>query len=189
MIPGGQFTNPPLPGDFLPPLNAAYRPMRFTCMGGDEIGDSSKGRLFREWTAVCDGIETALYSTKNPSVAAFTLGTPGATSVSLAFDNNMTPVIAWTDFSGAKIYFYDPVSMGVVVTEFLGVQSCRLCVDDARDFYNADSDVIFGYTKNNNLYYSRQRDRYQSEILIGLTTHKLIKLGMNTGNRLQFELI
>jgi hypothetical protein len=71
--------------------------------------------------------------------------------------------------------------------DFEGTTSCRVAVDDARDFYNTNSDVIFAYTKNNTLYWRQQRDRYEIERVVGTTAKKLIRMGLAQTNRLQFE--
>ena len=118
----------------------------------------------------------------------FTLAATGVTSVSLAFDNNMGLVIAWTTSTGANLYYYDTPTSSYVTRNFPGITSCRVCVDDPREFYTSNSDVIFGYTIGGNLCYRQQRDRYNVEYIIQPTTRPLIKMGPSSENRLQFDM-
>ena len=43
------------------------------------------------------------------------------------------------------------------------------------------------YTRGGALYWRQQRDRYAVERLVGATTKKVIRTGLSSANRLQFE--
>lgn len=185
MIPANAITISPISGEFRPPESMPHNPSQHTTLGGFAIGDPSKGRQFQNWTAIL----AAGNVTVQPSNAgvAFSMPAPGAQSVALAFDNNMGIVLAWQTASGSNLYYFDTTTAAYTTRTFPGTTSCRVCVDDAREFYAPSSDVIFAYTKNNVLYWRQQRDRYDIERVVGSTTKRLIRMGLSQTNRLQFE--
>jgi len=189
VIPSNAFTAAAITGGFLPPNDLPYTPLRQVVWGGQTIGDGTKGRLVKYWEIYLD--TSGIIIRPVNGAVAFTLtdvDVSQVTSVSLAFENNMGPVIAYTVPTGANLYYFDS-QIGQYVTRFFpGVDSCRVCVDDARDFYLSSSDVIFSYTQNGNLAYRKQRDRYSIESIVGQTNKLLIRVGQTVKNRLQFEL-
>ena len=187
MIPSNSFTSTPAIGNFQYPYSEPYDPLYQNVLGGISIGDSSRGRQYKIWNITYVLGNIIVSSADNPN--AFTLVETDVTAISLAFDNNMGLVIAWQTTTGSKLYFYDSITSSYVTSIFSGTTSCRVCIDDARDFNSQDSDVIFSYTLNNNLYWRQQRDRYATERLIGPTTRLLKKVAQTTGNRLQFQLL
>lgn len=186
MIPNNRFTASPVIGTFLYLVDQEYIPLQQTVMGGISLNDPSKGRLYQPWTVKYSGGNILV----NPGAEAtvFTLPVSGVTSVSLAFDNNMSPVIAWTSVNGANLYYYNTLGLTYTTRYFEGINSCRVCVDNPEDYYDGASDVIFGYTLNNNLCYRQQRDRYDIEYIISESSRILSRMGPTTANRLQFEL-
>jgi hypothetical protein len=190
VIPSNSFTPSPIQGGFRPPNDLDYTPLRQIVWGGQAIGDGTKGRLVKYWEVFLDPSGIVVKPVNGE--VAFTLtgiNVSEITTVSLAFDNNMGLVIAYTVPAGAHLYYFNSLTNQYVNRFFTGVISCRVCVDDAREFYSSASDVIFAYTLSGNLYYRQQRDRYDTERLVGATPNKLIKLGQSFVNRLQAELL
>lgn len=187
MIPGGGFTPAPIVAQFKAPYDLPYNPLLFTAMGGAALGDASQGRLVKQWTAAYDGAAIQVKPEDGP--VSFTLAVPGVETLSLAFDNNMGTVLAWTTASGASLYYFDTVAGQFTTRAFSGVDSCRVVVDDARDFNTTLSDVIFGYTSGGSLFYRQQRDRYDVPYLIGSTTKRLRRLAPSVLSRLQFQML
>lgn len=187
MIPANTFTTVPIVSTFQYPYSDQYFPLSQNVMGGIAIGDASLGRQVKVWNVSYNG---AFINVKpEDGAVAFSLAEVDVQTVSLAFDNNMGLVIAWTTTTGANLYYYDTLTSAYITRNFSGIQSCRVCVDDAREFYLASSDVIFSYTMSGNLYWRQQRDRYDVQYLIGATTKTLVRAAPNVGNRLQFELV
>jgi hypothetical protein len=184
MIPNNAFTTQPIVSAFLPPKDEPYQPLTSKSRGGVALNDASQGRDYQNWVVSYDGANI-LVAPQGGSTA-FTLTVAGVLSVSLAFDNNMNPVIAWMDAVGAKLYWFNNVTF---VTTPFAATSCRVTIDDVRDFYNADSDVIFAYTNAGTLYWRQQRDQYAIQRTVGTTTGLLQKVGLNQLNRLQFQLL
>lgn len=186
MIPLNAFTAAPVYSEFIAPYNQPFHSWSQTVLGGLAIGNASSGRATQNWVMTYDGV-TIRVSPEN-GATAFTYAVSGASNVSLAFDNNMAVVLCWMAGTSAFLYYYDTVTLANTVRSFPGFTSCRVVVDDARLLASADSDVIFGYTNAGNLYWRQQRERYNTERLIGATTKRLKRMAPSTGNRLQFEL-
>lgn len=187
MIPSNAFTPVPLVSDFPSPTNEPYTPLRQVVMGGVALNDSSLGRTVRRWV-VYYANGTIYVRPESEADPVFSMPASNVLSVSMAFDNNMALAIAWQTPTGANLYYYDTTASAHTTRFFPNVTSCRVCIDDVRQFYVASSDIIFAYTLNNALYWRQQRDRYEIERLVGATTKKLKRVGPNVQRRLQFEL-
>lgn len=187
MIPGNLFTPEPDVSGFEPPLDLPYRPLTQVVQGGIALNNPSQGRQFQQWQVSYANDTISVQPVAQPVV--FTLPVTGALAVSLAFDNNMGVVLNWQTINSSVIYYYDTLTAAYNTLTVPGTTSSRICVDDARTFYTAQSDVMFAYTRAGNLCYRQQRDRYQVEYVIGPTTKKLFKVGQSLINRLQFMLI
>lgn len=114
--------------------------------------------------------------------------------LSLAFDFNMHPTIAYTTVSelgqSTFLHWYD-TALGAQTTTEYGPDYLfpQLSLDDHRLHQSANADIIFSYIKNNNLYFRQQRDRFLTEYLLesGLSDDvELRQTGMNTKNRFQW---
>lgn len=186
MIPGNQFTTIPVVHSYISPYNRPYKPLEQAVLGGIALNDPSRGRMYQNWIVFYENPFIRI-KPENGSVV-FSLEQPDVKTVSLAFDNNMNIALAWQKTTGSYLYYFDILIDDYAILEIPGATSCRIVVDDPRDFYISASDIIFGYTLNGNLYWRQQRDRYATERLIGEAQGKLRKMAPSDGNRLQFEL-
>lgn len=187
---------PLLPPDTVIPPNEmiAYQ------QGGIALNDPSKGLQVQMWTlqaiptgGVLDPVDLIISA---PSVAPTTLqSVVGVTSVSLAFDQNMQPAIAYVANGHAKLWWYDTTIPGYTTIDFgIDVTYPRICLDDKRaiEVTIGDTSIILGYIKNDNFYTLSQADRFTIEYLqVGDISTRVInpqlwKIAMNKGNRLQF---
>ena len=186
MIPNNAFTPQPIVSAFLPPKDEIYQPLTSKSRGGIALNNPTQGRDYQNWVVSYDG--SNILVAPQGGATAFTLAVPNVKTVSLAFDNNMNVILAWMDNVGAKLYWYN--NTNYVTTPFTAT-SCRVTIDDVSPWYNASSDVIFAYTNNNTLYWRQQRDQYATQYTVGPTNANAIltKVGLNVGNRLQFELL
>lgn len=192
MIPNNAFTDPAVVTDFLPPIDGAYSRLRSTVMGGIALNDPSQGRMYQQWVAYYESGNINV-KIKDSHTIAFSLPATDVYTVSLAFDNNMGIVLAWIDTSNnANLYYFDTLSSSYITRVFddntYGYTSCRVCVDNAHDYYITNSDVIFAYIDFEGfLNYRQQRDRYDIEYRVGGPVNgTLTKVGPTVGNRLQF---
>lgn len=188
MIPLNTFTTEPIISDFQAPYNLPYQPLYQVVLGGVAIGNPSEGRQVKLWAVSYNG--TLIEVGPVGDSIEFTLPAADVETVSLAFDNNMGIILNWKlSTGGANLYYFDTIS-GMYITRFFSnITSCRVSVDDARNFNTSQSDVLFLYTLNDNLYWRQQRDRYDIEYLVAPTTKKIRKAAMNVENRFQIQLI
>lgn len=157
-------------------------------MGGTALNDATDGLLVKLWKLELVGTDVIISAT---DVAPSTLFSgSGISEISFTFDQNMNPFVAYVQSGQAKYYWYDPsLSSYQTVTMASTVKYPRVCMDDKRpDMTTLDkNDIILAYINNGNLYYRMQRERFLTErLLASSVTGKLIKIGMNKGNRLQF---
>ena len=185
MIPNNTITPTPVESNFAYLEGQHYDPLYQQVMGGIALRDPSQGRLAQAWSIAY--VNGAIEIRPQNGTLAYSIAELDVQTVSLAFDNNMAPVIAWTTTGGANLYYYDKITATYITRFFTGVTSCKVAVDDPRDFYNLASDVMFGYTLNNMLYWRQQRDRYDIERLVGPTAQTLIRMGPSVIDRLQFQ--
>lgn len=160
--------------------------------GGIAIQDASEGLLYQRWRArLFDAGEPSshvlLDAQNTPEFILYAV--PGMTQISFTFDQNMRPALAYVDGSGSHLWWYDSVTVGMIVTGVDGITP-RITMDDQRliatNGYQTN-DIILGYVRDGSLYYRQQRDRFTIERwLSDEVTGGLIKIGMNRQLRLQF---
>lgn len=156
-------------------------------MGGVNVGDASSGLMVKLWKLESNGAQMLLSADGVPSFELFTR--PNVTQVTLAFDQNMRPHVAFVQEGVAWLWWYDSVAGAMVFSSFAGMLTPRLTTDEKRAWHLSDSDVILAYIRNNNLYFRMQRDRFQVERLLRSTVNaELIAVGINRSGRLQFRL-
>jgi hypothetical protein len=193
MIPNNAITPTPRVSTFKPPENQAYSATSHVCSGPINISDLSQGREYQYWTTFIDGGKVKMRKT-NTSTVAFTYPTTGTIAnlitCSGAFDQNGSAIVAFQTAQASNIWFYNSGPAAYQLLSVTGTTSCRIAVDDLRDFNKAGSDIIFAYTDpTGKVYYRQQRENYNTPRFVGTassSTAIIKKLGMNLQNRLQF---
>lgn len=192
-LPQNQLSSEPLPGYFLGARAQVFPDYIDYADGGVGIQDPSLGLDYQVWTAeiVEDIVEDriVLSAPTHPATTVYT--GDDITEVSLAFDQNMNPVIAFVEAGVAKLYWYDTLVGEQAVTAIPGgVTHPRVALDDNREFNRANSDVILAYIKDGALYYRQQRDRYQIERQLSSGPWiALVRIGMGSTLRFQFQVV
>lgn len=180
------------------PVPAGYReqtvrpdPLVDYEMGGVALQDPSEGLLVKLWTVRYDKLtENVLLSAIGVS-ETIAFSRPDITQVSLAFDQNMNPFIAFVEAGVSKFWWYDPTIPGQVFEESLIASAItpQCTLDDKRPTQTGNSDIILAYVRAGSFYYRQQRDRYLTEYLLEAGVSGGLKwMGMNTKLRLQFDL-
>lgn len=172
---------------FKSPYDMPVSALSRSCRGGIAINDSSKGRDYQNWYVWYANGNVYYGPEATPLVSVGSLALTGVLQLSMAFDNNMNPIICWLDSTGAHIRYFSGTTSTYVVVDVLGATSCLVAVDDSRNFYNANSDAIFAYTISSGLWYRYQRQNYATPIQASTSTARLIRMGMHSQNRFQFE--
>jgi hypothetical protein len=182
-------TDPTLSAPLLEPDSLETDPMISFEQGGIALNDPSAGRLYQTWRLYLDaGVVKVSPISGTPVTTLFT-PTGVVTSLSLGFDSNMVPTVAYMEDGAAKLRWFNTVS-GLIQTDTYTATACKCGTDEKRSGLEGLSDVIFAYLRAGNLYYRQQRDRYLIEYTVGAVgaSFKLRRVGKNVGNRFQFEL-
>lgn len=170
-------------------------------MGGIGLSNATTGLLVQVWTATLVGIPgdagTAVYVSAPNTPNTLLFQRDGITEISLAFDQNMKPFIAFVAAGQATFWWYDATLPGQKFTDLpVGSSSPKCTLDDKRPLQTlaGTSDILITYIKGDNLYYREQRDRYTVEYLLSsdlstkLLAPRIGKLAMTTVDRVQFYL-
>ena len=190
-IPEGGFSSPAVVSALLFPDSIVRTDTRVDFeRGGVALSDPTQGYNVRDWMCGTDGSE--IWVSPYPEQAPRTVFYTGAeiTEVSLAFDQNMAPTLVFVEDGVTKLRWFNTLSASWEVTVFANARSPMLTLDDKREFLSVNSDIIFAYISGGNLCYRLQRDRYNTEYVLGpvpSSSSRLVQLGMGDNNRLQFK--
>jgi hypothetical protein len=194
-LPGNNLPNTVPPAPFLEP-DSFVRPSKLVDYerGGIAIQDPSQGLRVRNWTADYVGGDVRVYPFNEPSSAQTLFSVAGITELSLSFDQNMRPLIAYMIGADAYLWWFD-FNANAVVTLALpaGVRSPILTLDDKRSFATqlALNDVLLFYILGNNLCYRQQRESFTVERVLAsdmTATSFIRRAGMNTQLRVQVQI-
>lgn len=188
-LPENKLSHRPIYGAFLVPEKA--EPLVDFEWGGVDIFNTSQGLMVYVWKCyykddwICIENDVTKYQLINVE---------NVKSLSLSFDFNMHPTIAYTveredKERSAFLYWYDSAQAAQITTEYsIEYHTPQVSLDDHRLHQSANADIIFAYIKSGNLYYRQQRDRFLIERLLAenLGDVELIQIGMTSKNRFQF---
>jgi len=189
MIPGNSLTATATPSTF---SGARGLPVTKTVDyedGGVAIQYPTQGLLVKRWRARLVGPDVIVDAA---DVEPFVLiSGAGITEISLTFDQNMRPTLAFVQDGVAKLRWFDSLPGEVVTTSYAGIRTPRITLDDKRYTQTSSSDIILAYIRVSDgaLCYRQQRDRFQIERVLDEGPHKgLIKIGFSRQLQLQFML-
>lgn len=187
MMPGDALSSAPVPAQFVGGRRLYVRHDSDYETGGVALNDPSRGLNYQEWHAYINGDDVMLEAEHVAPVVLYSA--PGIAEISIAFDQNMRPALAFVQDGIAYLRWYDTQLGAQVVTAFPGAENPRITMDDKRATQSLSNDIILAYLKAGVLCTRKQRDRYSIEYThtSGLD-HALIKIGMNSAGRLQFML-
>lgn len=154
--------------------------------GGVALNDSTRGNQYQIWQALLIKDRVLVSAPNTPEFVMYE--GQGLTEISLTFDQNMRPVLAFVQNGVARYRWYDPTVGAQIVTDLpAGSITPKVILDDKRQTQTSNCDVILAYVRGGGLYYRQQRDRYQIERLLtdGVTT-SLLRIGFSDQLRLQF---
>jgi len=169
-------------------------------LGGVALNDPSQGLAVKVWT--CTTVVSAnplvpdqivVFADDVPQASLFSAF--GVSEVSLAFDQNMRPFVAFVTQGNAKFYWYDSLLEEAVISDLpSGSTSPRCTLDDHRARQTGNSDIIMVYIHDGNFCFRAERDRYEIEyVLIEDVNLQIISptiqwVAFNLNYRLQFSL-
>jgi len=155
--------------------------------GGVALQDASQGLRVQMWTLRYEDGDFLLSAENVPETVLFSR--PGVEQVGLAFDNNMSPFVAFQDAGGIAYWSFDTGQQQFVISDYLpaGSHSPRCTLDEKRELLDSWRDIILAYLRDGNLYYRQQRDNYGTERLLESGNFiDLVAVGKNRKNSLQF---
>lgn len=131
--------------------------------GGIALNDPSEGLQYQIWRArILERNKEIVLDAEETSEFTIIQGT-NITEVSLTFDSNMNPAIAYVEDGTPRFYWFDTLAGMQVTTDYPGIITPRVSLDDKRPMQSAIRDVIFTYLRDGQVYYRQQRDRYTIE--------------------------
>lgn len=159
--------------------------------GGYALNDPSRGLLYQRWRTRLINDQVWLDAPNSSPQVVFSASE--MTEISLTFDQNMRPALAYVQKGIAKVWWFDSsVGQMTVTTIGTGIITPRISLDDKRfaaTLGNQTNDIILAYVRDGKLCYRQQRDRFAVERVLATGIKKgLIKIGLNRQLRLQFML-
>jgi hypothetical protein len=192
-IPEDRLSTEVVEAPFIPPEQEDRLSFKHDVEGGPiAIGNTSEGMNYQVWDLnyVANDI---ILTPRTSGLPSTIITVSGAQQISFCFDQNARPSIVYLTDS-CYLYWYDSVVANFVTTEFTGVKSAMLSLDDKRIMQVGANDIIFWYTKEvspgvYNLYHRKQRDRFLDEYLMAEGVFPYVwKSGMHEGIRGQIIL-
>lgn len=159
--------------------------------GGIAIQDTSQGMRYQVWQVFYNRLISSICIRRMAFSEEIVIlpNMQNITRLGLAFDLNMRPTICYVQNGISYLYWYNLFTNEATITEFTDMKNPCITLDDSRSVQSSQSDIILAYQIGRDLYYRQQRDRYQIPLLL-IENHRastLFQIGMNLGNRLQFN--
>lgn len=150
------------------------------------LADSSQGLQAQIWRGRLIG--DTFYVTSPTTVETPLFDRRGIRQVSLSFDQNGRPLVAYLIEGDLWLYWHSTVERRFVHTLLeSGVRDGHVILPDKRAFQLENSEVGVYYTKGDQLLWRRQLERYETaHLLLQGIGGRLMKVGMNAHYRLQF---
>lgn len=198
MLPDNVLSSMKIESIFLSPDNRKRNNRRIDFeLGPVALYNTTQGVMYQIWKAWTEDNNTKIYISPEDNLANSQLlitepEGSNISEVSLTFDQLARPQLAYMVNGLAKLWWYDSSTSSQTLTEYPGITSPVITLDDKRSTSNAVNDIIFAYIKSSALYYRQQRDRYQIERhLANLSPNEkqINNIGLSTNNRLAISFI
>ena len=161
--------------------------------GGVAIQDPSQGLLVKVWKLWVEGEDVRIAPANALGSAVTLFSGAGITEVTLSFDNNMMPVVAYLQDESLKLRWFDlsQTPPRYVTNDFgPGIATPYLTFDDKRPQFIGESDVMLFYVRDRTVWVRLLRDRWQVEYeWADVPDHagRILAAGMNRGLRMQLK--
>lgn len=175
---------------FTPDKNSRVSRTKDYEYGGIHYRDSSLGLMSHIWIAELVEDDIVVYN-KDTDESFIAYSGKDIEEFSFAMDTANNPIIAARQNGILHVRWFDFDTQVYIVTSFTGIRNACICLDDKLNYVTGTSSIILAYIRNDNLYFRDQRDAFSIEYLLKeLSSNiKLLKIGMNEGRRLQFQLV
>lgn len=195
-LPNNRLTTTCVENDFLDPdsIIRATRTIDYE-KGGVALNNPSQGLRVKNWVLELVGNDVTLYPQDDALDVNTLFSEAGITEVSLAFDQNMQPVVGYIAGGVAKLRWFNAGTSAYVTTVVsTSAISIFLTLDDKRKAATEGNlnDVLVFYATDSNLYYRQQRDLYATErnpyTFSGTNTTFIRRAGFLSGYRVGVEM-
>lgn len=195
-LPNNRLTTTCVENDFLDPdsIIRATRTIDYE-KGGVALNNPSQGLRVKNWVLELVGNDVTLYPQDDALDVTTLFSEAGITEVSLAFDQNMQPVVGYIVGGVAKLRWFNAGTSAYVTTVVsTSAISIFLTLDDKRKAATEGNlnDVLVFYATDSNLYYRQQRDLYAIErnpyTFSGTNTTFIRRAGFLSGYRVGVEM-
>lgn len=162
-------------------------------LGGVAIQDPSQGLRVRVWKLWVDVEDVRIAPLDALGSATTLFSGAGITEVTLSFDNNMMPVVAYLQNDDLKLRWFDlsQAPPRYVTDDFgPGIATPYLAFDDKRPQFISASDVMLFYVRDRKVWVRLLRERWTVEYdWADIPDHagRILAAGMSRGNRMQLK--
>jgi hypothetical protein len=191
MLPDHVLSTIPVIGKYLFPDDLDPSPIVDYELGGVAVSDATQGLKVQVWKVRLklgvNYIGTVYLSAPNTAEFVVYAG-DSISTISLAFDQNMKPALAFMQDEVAKLWWYDNTIPGYdVITLPSDTHIPRICFDDKRNEVVSSADILLTYVRDGSLYFREQRDRFtiEYELKTGIISD-VLQFGMTSKNRVQW---
>lgn len=195
MFPGDALATRQKGYTFKPWYRGLRDPFSDMCRAGVAINDGNSGLDVQLWKArlYADGKITVAAEDSLYEIETLLTTVPGAEFVSLAFDNNMQPMVCYLRSNTANLYWYDTTLNKYVTLPVFNVRSPFIRIDDIRSTALTARDATFAYIRNDNdkLCTRILRDRFTIEHEWDTVDPRqsIYQCGLTEALRFQFHLV
>ena len=187
MLPNNTWSSQPIVSDIIAPRDKAKINATTSSDNGPiAIRNISRGLLAKIWTASYNSITGSV--TLQDGTNLFT--DVNLKELSLTFNQNGDPFVAFRSGTRIKIWWYDPQTSSYTIKD-LTVGDQPFCyLDERRPEFSSSSDVLLIYHRNGEILYRQQRDRFDIEYSTGIIGGSDIVIecfGMAKNNRMQIK--
>ena len=187
MLPNNQWASQAVIDDIIAPRDKAKVNATTSSDNGPiAIQNTSKGLMAKIWTASYNSVTGSV--TLQDGTNLFT--DTNLKELSLTFNQNAAPFIAFRSATRIKIWWYDPLLSNYTIKDVTTGDQPFCYLDERRPEFSANSDVFLLYHRDGEIFYRLQRDRFDVEYstgIIGGTDIVIECFGMAKNNRLQIK--
>lgn len=156
--------------------------------GGVALNDASQGLTAKPWKAYYKNNKVYIHPTDDPLAAVELFEANRVSEITLSFDFNMQPIVAYMQNDILKLWWHDGTVNQKVILEFPGNKSPLLVFDERRPKHTTIADVLLFYVRDNKIYCRQMRDRFLQEYIWleeSEPIQRILSAGMNAGYRMQ----
>ena len=187
MLPNNQWSSQAVVDDLLNPRDKKKINATTSSDNGPiALNNTSSGLMAKIWTASYNNI-TGLIKLQD-GTSLFT--DVNLKELSLTFNQNGDPFIAFRSGTRIKIWWFDPLLSNYTVKDITSGDQPFCYLDEHRPEFSSISDVFIIYHRDGEIFYRLQRDRFDVEYstgIIGGTDIVIECFGMTKNNRLQIK--